>query len=150
MVPRAPAPTDGAQATATIVRGPAPHPLGAVVRPAGHKPFRLRDGKCVLGSATSCDIVISEPGVSRTHAELELVAEGGAVRDLGSRNGTFYLGQRIESAVLQLGATIKLGATPVVIDADTEGLGTSVYAEGTFRGMVGASIAMRRVFATLA
>jgi transcriptional regulator with GAF, ATPase, and Fis domain len=136
-------------ATATIVRDTAPRPLGAVVRAKGARPFRLREGKCTVGSAPTCDVVITEPGVSRTHVELELVPQGVSVRDLGSRNGTWYLGQRVEKMVLSLGATIAVGATSVTIDADTEGLGTTVFVGDEFRGMVGTSVAMRRVFATL-
>jgi transcriptional regulator with GAF, ATPase, and Fis domain len=120
-----------------------------VVRVKGARPFRLKEGKCVVGSASTCDVVVREPGVSRAHVELEIVPEGVRVRDLGSRNGTFYLGQRVEQMVLSLGATIAVGATPLTIDADTEGLGSAVFAEDTFRGMVGASVAMRRVFGTL-
>src|SRR5262245_14419090 len=63
-------------ATATLVRDPKPRPLAATVRVAlaGAATFHLRAGKCVVGSAQSCDVVIQEPTVSRGHAELELVA----------------------------------------------------------------------------
>ncbi len=144
-------------ATATLVRQgtSAPRPLGAVIRVLGGRAtpaaFRLRTGICVLGSASASAIVISEPGVSRAHAELALVPEGVRVTDLGSRNGTWYLGQRVERLSLALGARIKVGNTEVALDADTESLtGGAVFAGESFRGMVGASLAMRRIFATLA
>jgi transcriptional regulator with GAF, ATPase, and Fis domain len=150
-----PEPNDAA--TATIVRSgqAGPRPLGAVVRVIGGRAqpsaFRLTGGTCVLGSASTCDLVIGEAGVSRQHVELALVPEGVKVTDLGSRNGTWYLGQRVERMSLALGARIKLGATEVAFDADTESLqGGAVYAGEEFRGMVGASLSMRRVFATLA
>ena len=77
-----------------------PAPIGAIVRVLGAKAqpatLELRVGVCVLGSGPSCDIVISEPTVSRQHVELGLVPEGVTVKDLGSRNGTFYQGQRVE------------------------------------------------------
>jgi DNA-binding NtrC family response regulator len=151
-----PEPNDAA-ATATIVRSgqAGPRPLGAVIRVlGGHatpSAFRLTSGTCIVGSASKCDVVIGEAGVSRQHAELSLVPEGVRVTDLGSRNGTWYLGQKVERMSLALGARIKLGATEVALDADTESLkGGAVYAGDEFRGMVGASVAMRRVFATLA
>jgi DNA-binding NtrC family response regulator len=144
-------------ATATIVRTgqAAPRPLGAVIRVLGGNAipsaFRLTGGTCVVGSASTCDIIVSEAGVSRQHVELALVPEGVRVTDLGSRNGTWYLGQRVERMSLALGARVKIGATDVVLDADTESLKAgAVYAGEEFRGMVGTSISMRRVFATLA
>jgi DNA-binding NtrC family response regulator len=126
-----------------------PRPLAAVLRAPGIPPFRLKEGKCVVGSSATADIVISEAGVSRKHLELELDAEGVRVQDLGSRNGTYYLGQRIERAVLALGAQIQVGQTPLSIGADTEALGDAIYASDTFRSMVAPSVAMRRIFATL-
>lgn len=147
--------SSGEHGTATIVRVPSRRPLGALIRVIREDslapPYRLTAGKCVLGSGKSCDVVISEATVSRAHAELELVPEGVSVRDLGSRNGTFYIGQRIEKMVLGLGSQFTVGATHVAIEPDGDSLtGGSIYAGDEFRGMVGVSTSMRRLFATLA
>ena len=88
-------------ATTIAVRSELPAmPLGAVVRVLGAqatpREFRLSAGSCVVGAGKGVHIQIPEPTVSRRHVELSLVPEGVAVRDLGSRNGTFYLGQRVE------------------------------------------------------
>jgi transcriptional regulator with GAF, ATPase, and Fis domain len=111
--------------------------------------FVLRTGTCVIGSAPTCDIAISEATVSRTHVELGLVPEGVSVSDLGSRNGTFYQGQRVEKMVLALGGRIRVGAATVVIEADADSLAEAEYDDTVYRGMVGASRAMRRLFAML-
>lgn len=50
-------------------------------------------------------------GVSRRHAALAPVPGGLSITDLGSSNGTFVDGQRIQSAVLTPGRTVKFGAT---------------------------------------
>src|SRR5262249_5609371 len=121
--------------TAEVVRDGHTRPLAAILRVAGVPPVRLTEGKCVVGSAPTADLVISEPGVSRNHAELELDVEGVRIHDLGSRNGTYYLGQRIENAVLSLGAQILVGKTPLIIDADTEAFGTALYASDAFRSI---------------
>jgi transcriptional regulator with GAF, ATPase, and Fis domain len=145
-----------AEATATLIRETtAPRPIGAVVRVidahATPPAFRLPSGKCVLGAASSCDVVIDAQGVSRSHVELTVVPEGVTVTDLGSRNGTWYLGQRVERITLALGARFKVGQTEVALDVDTEALrGGAIHAADSFRGMVGVSLAMRRVFASLA
>ena len=143
------------EGTATLVRDVASRPLGALVRvlDARARPstFRLGSGRCVIGAGTGCDIVIDEAAVSRQHVALELVPEGVSVTDLGSRNGTFYLGQRVEKISLSLGARIKVGATTVALDADSESLkSAAVYAGESYRGIVGTSLVMRRLFATLA
>jgi DNA-binding NtrC family response regulator len=107
-------------------------------------------GRCTLGSAEGCDIVIPDNTVSRTHAELALVPEGMLVQDLGSRNGTFYMGQRIDRATLSLGARLELGAVTVVVDANIEALQDGgLHLDDHFRGMIGASVAMKRLFAML-
>jgi len=73
------------------------------------------------------------------------------VRDLGSRNGTYYLGQRVERIVLALGSRLRIGSVAELsIDADVDALGEDL-SEGarSYRGLVGASGAMRRLFAIL-
>jgi transcriptional regulator with GAF, ATPase, and Fis domain len=105
----------------------------------------------MVGSAAPCDVVIAEPTVSREHAELHLVPEGVAIRDLGSRNGTFYLGQRVERMVLSFGARVELGKATLAIEPDTPELDAEVeYARDEYRGIVGRSSAMRKLFSTLA
>jgi two-component system, NtrC family, response regulator GlrR len=133
---------------------PPPLPIAALVRvldaPAAPAVFRLGLGNCVIGAGSEAHVVISEPTVSRKHAELTLVPEGVLVRDIGSRNGTFYLGQRVEKIVLALGSRIKLGAVEIALDADPEALSERLPDdEHSYRGLVGASASMRRLFAVL-
>jgi two-component system NtrC family response regulator len=102
----------------------------------------------VIGSAAECDVVVSDATVSRRHVELQLVPEGVAVRDLGSRNGTFHLGQRLQQMVLFPGARVSIGSTELVIDLDADSLQSeAIHPEESFRGMVGRSIALRKLFA---
>src|SRR5262249_44073734 len=113
--------------TETVVRDAASRrPLGAIIGVLGGKAtprsFQLANS-CVLGSGNDCDVVVSDNTVSRRHVELTVVPEGVLVRDLGSRNGTFYLGQRVEKMVLAIGGRITLAATATVtVEADTESL----------------------------
>src|SRR5690606_21290719 len=89
-----------------IVEGVA-QPEASRVRPTG--------GRCVPGAGADTELIIHDEAVSRRHAELTLVPEGVAVRDLGRRNGTFYAGQRIEKMVVALGSRIHLGPVDVAI-----------------------------------
>jgi pSer/pThr/pTyr-binding forkhead associated (FHA) protein len=56
-------------------------------------------------------LVVSDPTVSRQHAEIERSGEEVSVRDLGSSNGTFVNGAKLDSErVLCPGDTVQFGA----------------------------------------
>lgn len=144
------------EATRTLER--AAHrqpPLGAVVSALGAvtaTPAKLRIGKdgVTIGSSPGCDLTIAAPTVSRRHVALSLVPEGVLVRDLESRNGVFYAGQRVESMVLGLDGRISIGAVELGIEVDRESLSFVPPLEAReYRGIVGASVAMRSVFGLL-
>jgi two-component system response regulator GlrR len=147
--------------TASLAGNPPPvqprRPLGVLVRSVDVEMlpsvYRFSEGKCLIGSGKSCNIVMRERTVSREHAELSLVPEGVRVRDLESRNGTFYMGQRVESLIVAPGTRLRLGKAEIRIDADVELLASEVasstHAGETYRGMVGRSPAMQQVFAML-
>ncbi|MEZ4443289.1 MAG: sigma 54-interacting transcriptional regulator [Polyangiaceae bacterium] len=117
---------------------------------ASEEERRLAGGRCVVGAGTDADLILEDQAVSRRHVELVLVPEGVAVTDLGSRNGTFYLGQRIERAVLSPGSRIRLGAAEISIDPDPRALDGEDGEGDGYRGLIGRSPAMRKLFATLA
>ena len=79
----------------------------------GLQQHELRAGvQLVVGRAPSSDIAIFDGTVSRRHAELQVDESGVRVRDLGSSNGTFHNGERIEDGApvaLAPGDTITFG-----------------------------------------
>jgi DNA-binding NtrC family response regulator len=112
--------------------------------------FELTQGKCRIGAGRDADLVIEDESVSRLHVELSLAPEGVAVHDLGSRNGTYYLGQRLDRAVLSLGSRIQIGQATVVLQASRSALESGISLDITSYGeLVGRSLAMRRVFGML-
>ena len=155
-MPTPPKPPSRNDPTAALVL-PAARPLGAVLRVMGAAAFpaerTLGEGACVVGAGKTADLIIDDPAVSRAHVELSLVPEGVAVRDLGSRNGTFYLGQRVEKIVLTLGSRLRVGGAEIAIDPDLASLGSpgdeAPSAEPRYRGLWGRSPAMLRLFAAL-
>lgn len=66
-------------------------------------------GVIVIGRAATSDVPIYDPTISRRHAEVSLENGGVQVRDLGSSNGTFLNGSRIEEAVAVDGDVIAFG-----------------------------------------
>ncbi len=97
---------------------PAPEPASAVLilriagRPGPAFPLdAAADNR--LGRAADSLVALADRLASRNHAVIRLDAESGAwtVRDLGSRNGTWLEGRRVEEAVLTGGDTIRIGTT---------------------------------------
>ena len=56
----------------------------------------LRTGKLYLGRSPECELAISDPAVSRRHARLWVSPTQIVVEDLGSQNGVFVNGARIQ------------------------------------------------------
>lgn len=56
----------------------------------------LREGEFLLGRSRSCAVRIDEDSVSRNHAMLSLRGGQARIRDLGSANGVFVNGRRVE------------------------------------------------------
>ena len=72
--------------------------------------FELKPGApMVVGRAPTSDIPVFDPTISRRHAELVSDDRGVQVRDLGSSNGTFLNGSRIENGTLSVGDTVTFG-----------------------------------------
>ncbi len=102
----------------------------------------------IVGAHATCDLILTDPKVSRKHAELAITPEGIRVKDLGSTNGTWWQGSRIAEVVIPAGATVKFGETPVRIAAsDTPSLPPSD--QDHFGAIAGQSLAMRELFAVL-
>ena len=73
------------------------------------------DGELILGREHgSADLVIDDPGVSRRHARVVTDAGGVIVEDLGSSNGTYVNGERIETARLTSGDRLQVGRVEFV------------------------------------
>jgi DNA-binding NtrC family response regulator len=72
------------------------------------------DHRYVLGKGESCDVVMSDPCVSRVHCVLERHGSALYVRDSGSRNGTFINDRRVECGELTPGTVLTVGMTQLV------------------------------------
>jgi hypothetical protein len=63
----------------------------------------------VFGRDPSCDIVIKNPRCSRRHASVRVVPGGFQLLDMGSSNGVYVLGQKIDDAIIREGDVFSMG-----------------------------------------
>ncbi|WP_437683145.1 sigma 54-interacting transcriptional regulator [Sorangium sp. So ce131] len=91
-------------------RGPQPHVLLIVYHRQGAETVRLNEGVgVVIGRDPSADVAIPERSLSRRHARFTFQRGDVLVEDLGSTNGTFLGGQRVEQGILKPGDEVVLG-----------------------------------------
>jgi hypothetical protein len=101
-----------------------------------------------IGRLEDCEVCIKDDYVSRYHAEVVFEDDRWVVRDLGSANGVYLNGQRVERASVQQSTAIRLGvygpevlleveptATEAKPSPPTPGSGTTVarYIEHYFK-----------------
>jgi pSer/pThr/pTyr-binding forkhead associated (FHA) protein len=91
----------------------------AMFRPNGERrSFSIVRDMTIVGRREDCDLRIPLGEVSRKHCRI--IKDGDAVRveDLGSSNGTFHNGTRIQEAVLAPGDNVRVGPVTFVIQID--------------------------------
>ena len=88
--------------------------LTVVEGPAIGQEFKI-DGVATIGRSPDATVMVDDAGVSRLHARIRR-SEAGTfeVEDLGSKNGTFLNGARIEHALANLGDKIRVGPRVVL------------------------------------
>jgi two-component system NtrC family sensor kinase len=73
--------------------------------------FELEGATFGLGRDASNAVQLHDTEVSRQHAEIRRVADGYALVDLGSSNGTFVNGRRVHEHPLSSGDQVQVGGT---------------------------------------
>jgi len=76
--------------------------------------YKIKGESMVIGRGPQADIQIIDEGISRRHARVLSGAEGIAVEDLGSTNGTFVNGRKINREPLNDGDKIQVGSTTIL------------------------------------
>ncbi len=78
--------------------------------------FHLAPGEHVVGSLAGVEVHLEEQGVSRRHARIDVLMDGGAVvRDLDSKNGTFVAGRRIRETAVCGFTMVAFGSAQAVL-----------------------------------
>jgi DNA-binding NtrC family response regulator len=69
-----------------------------------------------VGSLADATVRVEEAGISRRHARIDVLADGGAVvRDLDSKNGTFVGGRRVREAAVCGFTMVAFGSVQAVL-----------------------------------
>ena len=76
--------------------------------------FELAPGRVILGRAEGVGIALADPGTSRHHASVHSAPLGYVITDLGSSNGLFVNGVRLEHRVLREGDRVQVGPSTVL------------------------------------
>ena len=95
----------------------------AVHRPAtnvrirsGSREYELLDGENIVGRDHAAAVRLNAPGISRHHARIIVSPDRVTIQDLGSKNGTWVRGRRIEdSAELNDGDEIRISRELLVM-----------------------------------
>ena len=72
----------------------------------------------VIGRREDCDLRIPLGDISRKHCRLIRDGETMRLEDLGSSNGTFHNGQRVQEATLSAGDSVQVGPVVFVLQVD--------------------------------
>jgi Protein of unknown function (DUF3662)/FHA domain len=95
----------------------APPAAPAVALTVNGTRHEVTGSRALLGRSKECDIRISDPNVSRRHAEVRQEGSTYWIVDLDSTNGVLVNGRREKRAKLDDGDTITLGSTDIVFNA---------------------------------
>ena len=81
--------------------------------------FSLKEPVVSIGRSPENDLALADHCCSSRHAQIAATDRGYAVKDLGSKNGTFVNGKRIQAETpLRMGDEILIGSTKVVFGRD--------------------------------
>jgi hypothetical protein len=120
----APLPQDEAHTESHMVMAEPPDgevPMLVVVRGANAgSRFALTDDVTTIGRHPDSDVFLDDVTVSRRHAEVHRTASAGLeVCDVGSLNGTYVNGDRIERIALAEGDQLQVGKYRLVVVGGT-------------------------------
>jgi hypothetical protein len=76
--------------------------------------IRIESASVIIGRH-GADVLIDDPEVSRHHAQLDIHAARGVVRDLGSTNGVFVSDRKVSEAEIENRGEFRVGGTKLML-----------------------------------
>ncbi len=111
--------------------------------------LKVTEAPLVIGASSGSGLALTDAKVSRQHCEVRLAHAAFAVKDLNSRNGTWFEGSKLHDAVVPRGAMLRLGDTTLVLRASDPSVPTLGPVRESLGGLVGKSPAMQRLYTEL-
>jgi DNA-binding NtrC family response regulator len=107
----------------------------------------LKQGTVRIGSAETNEIALNDKKISRAHLEVEVLPAGLRVRDLQSKNGTFFQGSRMGTVDLPIsGAILSLGDSEIAFQPDDHPIPLEASLREQCGRLLGRSLVMRELF----
>ncbi len=103
----------------------------------------------VVGKGEECDLVLTDPTVSRTHFRIDSEQGAFLIRDLSSTNGTWIDQFRIKEAWLRPGTVLRAGSAQLRFEPVFRPMDIQPASVERFGGLVGRSVRMRQIFTLL-
>lgn len=113
------------------------------------KEVSIHKARIYVGRSKVNDLVLQDKAISGTHFEISAVEDGYLLRDLGSTNGVTYQGLRIKEAYLKPDCSFQAGNSTFVFQPSDDLVEIPLSEKDRFGDLLGRSIAMREIFATL-
>ena len=118
--------------------------------PSRGRSFVATDGVVRIGSSERADLVVADPLVSREHLTAELEPGSARIRDVGSKNGTYFGGARVDAAQLPVtGGVVRIGTSELGFFPLDDTLPLAPSSSTRCGRLVGESEAMRLLFAQI-
>ncbi len=95
--------------------------------------LQLKTGTNSFGRGEANDFRLNDPSVSGSHCQIVVDDGSATLRDLGSTNGTYVAGQKIQERRLEDGHSIRLGNVEMVYCAGRVSTGSTVAAVEAIR-----------------
>ena len=81
--------------------------------------YPLDKEKFIIGRASENDVVLNDVSVSRKHAQINVNDDKFEILDLGSKNGVYLNGEKIDRSVFNPGDEVAIGDSILKILGDS-------------------------------
>jgi hypothetical protein len=88
--------------------------LEIIDREGDEKRIELEEGEVIIGRIPECEIQLLVENVSRKHARIIYRNEDYSIEDLGSKNGVYVNGVKVEKCVLRRHDMIEIGGVKIL------------------------------------
>jgi DNA-binding NtrC family response regulator len=122
------------------------HKLVVVTGPDRGQEITVEGTHVLIGTHDSCDLILTDPTVSRRHCEIVVQEDRYLLHDLNSTNGTSVGGTPVVEAYLTPGARIEVGHSVVAFQPKKKWVRVAASESEWFGELYGRSNPMREIF----